>query len=162
MTAKYVLDAKRLTFSSLQCRLLRSYFPAFLVVSYWTGLDLHTRCPGRNCSPHRRCTDCCSHKRHNPLFALSSSLMKYHWKDTDIMRTILFNNPQLCASNNMSSPVASILTICTDARIDCGRPRSRIIVSQRGISNFLQGSWEKFPGINDPLGHSLPGYAVIW
>ena len=65
-----------LTFSSLQCLQLRSYFLAFLVVFYWTGLDLHTRCPGRNCSPHRRCTDCCSRKHRNQLFGLSSSLMK--------------------------------------------------------------------------------------
>ena len=76
MTTNYVPKAGGLTFSSVQCLQLRSYFLAFLVVSYWTGLDLHTQSPGRNCNPHRRCTDCCSRKRRNQLFGLSSSLMK--------------------------------------------------------------------------------------
>ena len=81
--------AQLLTFSSPQYLLLRSYFPAFVVVSYWTGLDPHTQRPGHNCSPRHRCTDCYSRKRRNQLFGLSSSLVKTHYKDTYIMRKIL-------------------------------------------------------------------------
>ena len=80
LTAKHVSNVKGLTFSSLQCLLLRSYFPAFLVVSYWTGLDLHAQCPGHNCSLHRRCTDRYNHKRRNQLFEQSSSLKKKVFK----------------------------------------------------------------------------------
>ena len=76
MKANY--NSEGLTVSSLQCLLPRSYFPAFLVVSYWNGLDLHIRVPGHNCSPHRRCTDCYSRKRRNQLSGLRSSLKKTH------------------------------------------------------------------------------------
>ena len=76
MKANY--NSEGLTVSFLQCLLPRSYFPAFLVVSYRTGLDLHIRVPGHNCSLHRRCSDCYSRKRRNQPFGLRSSLKKTH------------------------------------------------------------------------------------